>query len=295
MKKKLELLSGSTVFLLSVALLLFFRGGSTLLLVAVFAAQWTSILVLIGAVDRYLLEESVFDIGPRKLSELLLGSIIFHVGLVFYGGAAIRTMWYYPGLDFLVYAALAPVGYCLYGLALYGLYETVERELEPVPLENHLRGYYSSLMKLEIAAGVAGATVSTYYIIDLVFTHQIALGAIQQAPELQLPLWFFFLPWLSMFLLFDGLCYLSGKTTLTLKTINRDFSPVYAILIASAIGILMIEVVNSPVGLWEFVNWPYPDFKIFGLPGLVYAVWPLQLPALLAVIRLIMPEGERIW
>lgn len=295
MEKRLELFIGLSLFTLSVATLLVFHDMSTRAAVAVFAIQWSSILVLIAGVDRYLFGSSVFSIGWRKIMDLVLGSFIFHVGLVFYGGAVARTMWYYPDLDFFIYASLAPLGYALYGLGLYGLYETIERELEPERSEMVEPGYYNAVMKSQIVLGITGVLISTGYVLELISTYDIALGAIQAAPDMQLSLWFFFVPWISMFLLFEGICYIRGKTTLTLEVLNRDFSPIYAILVASAIGILIIEIVNVPVGLWEFVNWPYPDKTLFGLPLLVYLSWPLQFPALLATMRAVFPKDERIW
>jgi len=294
MDRRVELTIGTVLFVGSILALFALRSAAQPVLVAVFAVQWFSVLVLVAAVDRYLFGRSVFEMDWRERYDIVIGTLVFHAGLVFFGGALTTTQWYYPTLDPVIYTVMAPLGYVLYGLALYGIYETVDRYLADKPTLD-VPGWYPRFMQLVGGVGVLLLVYTIQFTADLIVQEGIVLGAINTAPELDLPVWFFFAPWIAMFMTFEGVSFVRGRDTLTLEVINGNHAPLLASLIASALGIAAIEIVNVPFELWTFINWPYQQVQFLGLPVFVYLSWPFQFPAFLAVLRSLFPSEDRIW
>jgi len=104
------------------------------------------------------------------------------------------------------------------------------------------------------------------------------------------------LSFFSFWFIFEFIAFKRKRNSL-LKNIFHDYwNPLFAIVLASIVLSVYMEIQNVPIRLWIYTNWPYQDIKFLGIPFLVYLAWPLHYIGFLSAYRAFGDEPSReIW
>ncbi len=90
---------------------------------------------------------------------------------------------------------------------------------------------------------------------------------------------------LGVWFLFEFIEYVQRKTSLLKDIIHRYPNPLLAIFIASSFLAILMETQNLPHDYWVYLNWPFQNLKLFGLPLLMFLAWPIHYIAFLSFFR----------
>jgi hypothetical protein len=80
------------------------------------------------------------------------------------------------------------------------------------------------------------------------------------------------------------------------EMIKGNYVPIISIFIAGWGSALLYEGLNAPTGLWRYSNIPLSEFNVFGIPILIFLIWPFQYFPLFSLYRLLFKkETEQVW
>lgn len=205
-------------------------------------------------------------------------------------------IWYYPPLTTFQYGLFMTLGFGFYFLYLIESYLGVKAILIHF-FKKHKRKpeNFRKLRILFIAVGFIGTVglgASTLYL-SLKSGSILINQSLQTSESLFFPAMFvlFFL-----FLFLDYLEYERHETSLIFNIYKGNLIPLFAVLLASFMCSLVYESFVVPTGIWRYMNIPFQETKILGIPLFVIIFWPLQYFALIAFYRVLFKkETEKIY
>ncbi len=93
---------------------------------------------------------------------------------------------------------------------------------------------------------------------------------------------------IALCFLFEYFAYRRNGTAPVLGPIvSGDYVPLLAIFLAGWVSALIYEGFNAPSGWWRYANIPYADIQLFGVPILVFILWPLQYLPIISLYSLL--------
>ncbi len=295
-----ELLVGVVIFLSSIIMLWFLFGRYDWKTIPIGISSWVAIILIVDFFDRKVLKKSFLptEHTKKRFIKISLISISFCLILDLFGVFFAR-LWYYPHLPLYVYLLFAPIAFIVYIFLLFILYESIEKLLKnSLKLSFDVKNSktYRIFMNIEFVLGIAGYLATFKYLSVLIPQFNIPIIDIQRSTSIQIVWWYPFAFLLSTFFIFEFISYRENKKTLTWDLMQRNIYPIIGILFASLIAIIFIEFINSPFQIWIFANWPLNEYRIFNIPMLALAVWPLQFLAFLSMLRFALAKREAsIW
>lgn len=298
-----EFFLGLTGFISSFLFYILFPGPFTLLRALPAVLSWFCVFLLGDWASRKMGEGSIFPHRKNqmhKFKRLLLASLIMNF-ISDMTGSWLLKLWYYPLINSsLLYLALAPLGYILFGFVLYVFYRLFKQHWDYLMKSGRLtklqKKIYLGAIHLQLILGVVGLGVSIPYYRSFVTQYQITWHSFDQNVLATVNIWMPLLLWVSIFFLLEYACFFLQRETFTRDIIRGNFLPFFSILGASIVCIIGIEFFNSPFQIWTFTNWPYQTAQFFNIPVVAYALWPLQYFLLLPIIRLLDGKNtENVW
>jgi len=87
------------------------------------------------------------------------------------------------------------------------------------------------------------------------------------------------------------------KTSLLHDLLHGYWNPLVAILVATAVVGVSMELINLRHEYWIYANWPLQDFHVLGLPVIMIAVaWPIHFVMFLSLFRAITAkDSAEVW
>lgn len=98
---------------------------------------------------------------------------------------------------------------------------------------------------------------------------------------------------LSVWFIMEYAEYRMHERSLLLDTISGYWKPILVLLIVTYLTAFVWETMNIPVHAWVYTNIPYSNIRLFGLPVLVYAVWPFVYILYISFFRIFLSHDER--
>jgi|SRR3989338_1774117 len=295
-----ELLLGSLLVFASIVWLAIFLGNYNFLTVFPIGFSWVGLALIVDYLERkrtshgIIPSRSSWSTGVFRVASV---AIIWSVILDGFG-VFITRLWYYPYFPIKIYLIYAPLAYFAYTLLLFGLYEFV-RDSQKTPLKTLKKireTIYQKVMKWEVIIGIVGTFFSVAYSYYFLAKNNFDLNNITEPTRVTGQGWIIFLISLvSIFLVFEYICYRQNKKTLTFDIMRGDFYPLLSIIVASLIAIITIEIINIPFQVWTFDNWPLSNLRILNLPIVPLLIWPIQFFVFLSMLRSVFPSKEVIW
>lgn len=296
-----ELIIGILLFSLSLPLSYIISNSSTKLSFALLFFNWVSISLIVGSIYRKVKHKSFLPIDRKSLIYFLnlsLVSVFFCIILDFVGAVTTR-LWYYPTIPNVIYYTLAPIPFAFYTLILYMLYDILKTKLtrkRTKSISVRTKKLYGQIMLGELIIGTLGIILSMIYLVNHIQTFNIIVLDLNKSSSRVVEWWFIFLILLSVFFVFEYLCYRRKKETFTKDILSGNFVPILAIIIANIIAIILIEIPNSPLQVWVFDNWVFNDIRISNIPIFAIIAWPFQFLTFLSIFRFFFKENEEdIW
>jgi len=105
-----------------------------------------------------------------------------------------------------------------------------------------------------------------------------------------------FIAFLAIFLMGEYLEYKLKESSFIHDTIHGYYSPLFAVITSSIFLAIYMEIQNLPLKLWVYINVPYANVQILGLPVLLFLGWSLHYIPFLSIYRLIGSKlSSEIW
>jgi hypothetical protein len=266
--------------------------------------SWFGAFLLGDWLSRQMGEGSIFPHGPNqknKLGRLVAASLIMNL-ILDITHVWFLKLWYYPWLDniLLYLLVFAPLGYILFGYIIYVFYRFFKHHwdflVKPGRMSEIKNRIYQILIKLELIVGILGLATSICYLVKFVTENNLIWPAVNVSVVAPSPIWVGFLFWISAFFIVEYLCFRLKRETLTRDLLRGNFVPIYSILAASIICIVLVEIYNTPFQAWTFINWPLDTVRFFKIPLVAYLLWPMQFFLILPLIRLFDGRNiENVW
>lgn len=264
--------------------------------------NWVSVVFIFESLDGIFLNRTfILESNSRKkhsilkiaLIGLLFGLLLETFGMIF------TRLWYYPHGNIGLYFLLTPIAHPLYFFFLYQVYDFFHRKFfnSTTPLTVHPQSrFYKNLIRTLAVLGFLGIFIALIKCLIIIQSVNVPLFAININYRVLIDWWLPFLASFSLFFLSEYACFTENKPTLIFDLLNGRGSVLFAIILASLVGILFIEFANAPLGLWVFDNWAFNDIRIANIPLLAYLVWPTQFLIFLSFLRLVFrPRTLKIW
>ena len=241
----------------------------------------------------------ILPVRKREIPQFLLVailSIVFCYILEFAGLYATR-LWYWRQIPFQIYFLASPFTYLIYPLVLFQLYELVKHLLKHYSrplIVPELR--YKQIIKAELILGMILLFSWTLHAIKNIQRLPVPLTEIRITSGITVPWWFGFAAMISVFLIFEWVGFIRKRNTLTHDILRGDLRPIFAILGAAVIGIIIMEIVNAPFQIWTYDNWPLQNIQISTIPIMVILLWPLHFLGFLAIFSSFLDKKRAdIW
>ena len=98
----------------------------------------------------------------------------------------------------------------------------------------------------------------------------------------------------GIFFLCEAVEYYRKQTSLLKNLLHGYFTPLLAITSGSVLTAALMEIQNVPASVWAYTNWPFPHWTLFGLPILIFFIWPLHYIAFLSFFRAITNRASNV-
>ncbi|MBI4099783.1 hypothetical protein HY440_02130 [Candidatus Microgenomates bacterium] len=223
-------------------------------------------------------------------------------GFAFDGAASyFGALWFYPFYSTLFYliAIVALGGFIGYWLTIVISYDAAKEVLDEVVGEKDVTRdfrFEKTVYKIFLVLGIAGTAISLHKIgLNTNFLQNFTFNVTTFKPP-YLEFSYVLLLTFSLLFVFEFVEYYRHRTSLIKDVIHGYWNPLVAIVLISVVLGIYMEGQNLPIRLWVYVNWPWQEVKIFGLPILVLVVWPLQYVLFLSFYRAFGDRrSEELW
>lgn len=216
----------------------------------------------------------------------LIGGLILEAYVSYFGG-----LWYYPFFETWNYIVIAILmgGFGAYFLAIISSYYFVKVLLDKInkgtkrinPNQNKYKFLFSGLGILGL-----GGLIYTF--------NEIAIGTnyfqefafnINERKDPYISFETVLIAFLSVWFIFEAVEFFRHRNSILIDTLNGYFVPIIAILISSISLALYMELQNSYIDLWIYVNFPLENIRVLNLPLLMYLSWPLHYIGFISLYR----------
>ena len=297
-----EIAVGVLIFFVSILFLFLLQGRNNLLASASIGITWIGVGFVFDFLYKCQTGKSLiaFYLSSKyRIIKITIASLIFSFSLDFFFHYLTR-LWYYPHIPYWIYIPIGPAFYLFYSLVLFILYKNFKQILNRyvhggrLSIINHV--VYKVTMNILFVVGIIGVYLSTSFGLSNASTFNFPVYSTSEVSTQTIPIWFVLVILPSLYFIIEYACYLEKKETFVFDIIRKDFIPLIAILLANFTGIFLIEIINVPVQIWMFTNWPLSEVKFLTLPLLVWIAWPLQFLLMLSLFRFVLDKKEMdIW
>lgn len=97
----------------------------------------------------------------------------------------------------------------------------------------------------------------------------------------------------SVWFIMEYVEYRIHERSLLADIIGGYWKPMIVLLIVTYITAIVWETMNIPVGAWVYTNIPYSNIKLFGLPVLIYVMWPFIYIFYISFFRIFLAKEEK--
>jgi hypothetical protein len=268
--------------------------------------NWFGVLLLLEYVYNRQTHCSIIFPHTRstklRLVLILVVAYTLSLGVDIFGFYLVR-LWYFPkfDMDILTYFVIGPVLYIQYGVILFLIYEIIKNALhwknKSGKFNKRDQTIYKLLVYSQLSLGVVLLVISVIYLYILFKQAQFStLNWINQSGNIEISWWLPFAAAFGAYAIFDYLSFIFGKSTLLKDIYTRRLQPLAVIVLAALGGIIFTELLNVPLQIWTFSNWPLGHLRLLNIPLLAWLSWPVQFIALLTMLRLALKEKDiDIW
>lgn len=243
--------------------------------------------------DGWSLLQQLTAHGRGWASLLMVGAVS---GLLLDGTAQwLGKLWIYPYWNNAFYGATFVIGFAAYWIAIVESYLAVRSLLKRYFLRPSKRmAFASERATLFRTLGYAGAALTCIGI--AVLSHNYRRTGyrfdIRTVFPLHSPLTGLLATFAGFWLILERVQYGRRYDSLLGCLMDGDRTPLYALLLASAIFGFLWETVNSAHHFWRYTNWPMPQVHFAGAPAAVFVAWPFQFVVFLSLGFIVQ---RRLW
>lgn len=277
-----------------------------------FYSSFTHLLFLVGFI-------LIFDFITLKIyKKSLLNSLIkskknlLGFILISFIGAIILELivnwsgklWIYPDWNLAIYFLVFIPGFAIYWLVICESYLAAKSIIDYLKKG---KKHVTKLFKWEDGffklLGIFGfvfliLTISLIYFDytnqSLVFIQKQDIS--QKTSSYILPFYLIIGLFFSLWFILEYFQYNKKRTSLIKDILHSHFSPILAIILGSFILALLIESQNLLYNLWIYINWPFEEITLIGLPIMMFLAWPLHYILFLSLWRAFTDEqSEEVW
>ncbi|NUR70503.1 MAG: hypothetical protein HOU81_06765 [Hamadaea sp.] len=220
---------------------------------------------------------------PARFVRVLLGGAA--AGLVMEVVAQwLGRLWIYPFWTVWLYALIVVPGFAFYWMSIVESYLAVKAVLDRLarPSRSVAPARPGGLLLIGVAA------LTTALLLYLNWYAQGYVLAVQHPTVHAPPFWYALIAFLGVWVTVEALLTRWGRPSLLGAMRRRYWTPLAAMVGASAVVGVLMEVQNAVHRFWAYQNWP--GGWVAGVPVAVPTAWPLQYATFLVVPLLLAPE-----
>jgi hypothetical protein len=242
----------------------------------------------------------------KSRSNLISFLIVSTLGGILLDGVAkfLGGLWVYPDWSNLYYLLIFIPGFAVYWVVVTESYLATKTILDyfkrgvtvigrSYAYEPHLFSCFGILgIGLVIFAGLSILGDFTHQSLPLVRDDSIRVISAVFSINFRDVLLLFLGSWLVL----EFLEFFRKRASLIRDILHGYYVPLIAIVLGSTALSFLMELQNSPGGIWRYTNWPLMSYTFLGLPVVVWLVWPLQYITFLSLFRVFTTkESNEIW
>lgn len=234
------------------------------------------------------------------VTQLLLVGLLGGLTLELYAHW-LGKFWYYPHWSFTTYFLIFIPGFAFYFFYLFETYLGVKAVIAYFLKHRHHailtkhKVLYSALGLVGIS-GLSAVTVFTFLNATWGSSLYEFLSIINKPIQSSAPFWPYMLVPLFLWFFLEYLEYEHRETSMLSEALEGNLVPLIAIFLSAWISAVVYEVFNLPGGLWRYANVPFADIKLFGIPIVVYLLWPMHYFPIFSLYRVLFKKDtEKMW
>jgi hypothetical protein len=265
----------------------------------------TNLILILGGGLLYLSVIALSEFVTRKWGDfsLLKGimrrkkSILIYVGIATLGGIILdgtaqwlNRLWYYPYWTNPFYVFIFIAGFSAYFLCIIERYLMTKVVIDklrkgrhyktkPYKREGRFFGGLLVLAFITFAIGLTGSLIP-HFVNQGEYNFNITYPT-QHVSMFIFPLLIFAGVWFFS----EYMSFIKKRSSLLQGIIHKNFNSLFAVLLASLLLLIIMEIQNASLGLWVYANWPLSHIRLFTIPLIAVLAWPLHYIAILSVYR----------
>lgn len=262
---------------------------------------YVGLIMIFDWIDFRLSDNSLLHHRNKKLKffwRFLLFSglaILFLEGLMLWFG----KYWYYPYFPTtFLFLVVYPL-FFLYFLPIIESYAAIKAILDKIIGKKIVTKPFKFEKPFYHILGILGACLFSIGLtsIAFIYSYQGNFKFIVDRPtESPIPLLLAGMMLLAFWFLMEFVQWERKQRSFFKATIHGYLNPLLAIIIASVILSLLVELWNLPLGTWCYQNLLLYEIKLLGLPIVVWLGWPFQYIMFLSLYRALFKEvEEEVW
>ncbi len=303
MNAKRYLFKGYLLFLASTAVLVAPNLKlSAFTITFLWACNWLGIVYLSEALTRSIARKSLINLVFKSKQNLLLFLVASIVGGVFVEGIGqwVGKLWFYPFFSTQQYLLVAIPGFALYMLAIAECYLATKSVLDRFIRPPRVNKKYFPLERTLYPKLLIIGTLCLVISLVLSFAHYHSRGGYffntTHYSNFELNFTLIILMIFGVWFISEYVEYRHNQTSFIKDVMRQYWTPLFAVILATIIFGLSMELVNLRYKYWVYVNWPHQNTHFLGLPIFIFTVWPLQFIMFLSLFRVItVQDSVDIW
>lgn len=267
------------------------------------ACNWLGLIYLAESITRVVAHKSLINlVGKSKKNLLLFALASVSGGVIIEGiGQWIGKLWFYPFFTLQQYSLVCIPGFALYMLTIAECYLAAKTILDRLIKTPRQTRKYFFLEKMIYPKFLMLGAVCILLSLGLGLTRYHENNGYFFDPthysEFKVNFLAILLMPFGVWLVCEYFEYKRHETSFLKDILRQYVSPVFAVLLATIVVGISMELINVRYGYWVYVNWPLQDMHIFGLPIVMLCIaWPIHFIMFLSLFRVVATEDStEVW
>jgi len=267
------------------------------------ACNWGGLIFLSEYITRLLRSKSLLSLLVRNKKNLLIFIAVSTLGGLCVEGIGqwVGKLWFYPFFTIHQYKLATTLGFSLYMTTIAEVYiaakSLVDRFLKPPRISRANTELERAVYPKLLLVGVL--MIASSFLLGYKQYQKVGGYFFDATRVVDFHVNFWIIIWapVGVWLVAEYFEYKRRQMSL-LKDLTREYwNPALAILLATVVVGVSMELINQRYGYWVYVNWPLQQVKILNLPILMICLaWPLHFIMFLSIFRAIAAERSiNVW
>jgi len=305
-KFRLELLTGIALVIISYLLGIFLSNG-IIKVGLVFGSFAIGFILLFDSITINIYKKSLLHQILKNKNNLILFIIFSVIGALFIEGIAkwIGKLWIYPYANVQIYFLFIIPILIIYWLFICESYLATKAVIDLfVKGKREVTKPYKSERVIFILVLILGIIIVLSSIFSMCVENSssdlplfnLSKEVSQSTPIFHVSLGLIIILLIGLFFILEFVEYKRKETSFIKDIMHGYTTPIFAIIFSTFIFGILMETHNLLYGGWGYINWPFPESNLFGIPLMVFVAWMLHYLFFLSLFRAITNnESKEIW